>query len=467
MTAKVIVNDSIIEREMERGKRERSRVVAIVTATKPDFYKQASIVQSAEKLGVPHFVIHTGQHYDEILGRGLQEFRIDEKIACNLNIRGDLLQKTHELIEKLGWFGRELGKKYPGVEVLPIVHGDTLVAGIAPIAWLFSRRAKVAQNEAGLRSMSPLVMKGGRSMTQDPARFISQQWRGKWFIQRDEPFPEQWDTFVSAAGAEFLFAPTKLNAEHLEREGYPSDRIWTVGNSIVDAIELKKREKPEKSVFEVYPELERHDDWIRVDIHRRGNLTPRRFKNIIKAVKNLVKRGFNICFIELNGTRQALEQYGLRGQLLKLAEETGKKGNFVFTGVWPEYGHVIEFLESGRCFAELTDSGSMQEELNILKKTICLTCRFSTDRPESVMNRSNILVPPLSADFITSMVEHVFASDTIPKTMRSSPRIYGKNVGDKIVKTLRDLQREGAGAFMWAHERLGFWKEEERGLQYF
>jgi hypothetical protein len=48
------------------------------------------------------------------------------------------MEKASELIIKFGSFGRYCKNNF-GVDfrLLPIVHGDTLVAGIAPLAWVF------------------------------------------------------------------------------------------------------------------------------------------------------------------------------------------------------------------------------------------------------------------------------------------------------------------------------------------
>ena len=48
---------------------------------------------------------------------------------------------------------------------------------------------------------------------------------------REEPFPEQIDTWICSAGTQFFFAPTKLNKDNLVREGYPENFIYVVGNS--------------------------------------------------------------------------------------------------------------------------------------------------------------------------------------------------------------------------------------------
>ena len=80
-------------------------------------------------------------------------------MACNLKIRGDLAEKASDLIIKFAKFGRICKMQFPSVRVLPIVHGDTLVAGIAPLSWAYGLGQKVAQNEAGLRSMAPDAIK--------------------------------------------------------------------------------------------------------------------------------------------------------------------------------------------------------------------------------------------------------------------------------------------------------------------
>lgn len=431
-------------------------IIALTTATKPDFYKQWSLIPAAEKHNIPLFVMNTGQHYDNTLGHGLEEFNIKDKFAINLNIRGDLSQKTSELVTKINWFTNYLKKNYPKKTVLPIVHGDTHAAGIVPLAWMFSTNQKCAQNESGLRSMSPNFKN-----YQNIEQFISDQHHIPWTINRHEPFPEQYDTFTSAAACHYLFSPTKVNTEHLIREGYNQKNIHQVGNSVVDAISFKKKEKQEQSIFDIYPALEREDRWIRVDIHRRANLLPERFKAIMASIIKLVENGYNVNLINMNATSIALENYGLKDKIRQL-EETHK--NFLFTGLWPVYGHVIEFLESGKCFAEFTDSGSMQEELNEITQTLCLTARYNTDRPETIMDtKTNILIPPISGDYIFNFIKHIEKDLDIQKDMQRGKKIYGKNVGEKIIKTIKDTKEH---PFEWAHDAVGLKQESKKQFDF-
>src|SRR5215211_7308775 len=109
------VNNAILTDTFKKAREKDSKVLVIVTGTKPDFYKQAPLVREAIVRDVPMFVIDTGQHYDEVLGFGIKEFRIDKAVACNLQIRGDLMQKASDLLLKFGTFGRMCKRAFPDI----------------------------------------------------------------------------------------------------------------------------------------------------------------------------------------------------------------------------------------------------------------------------------------------------------------------------------------------------------------
>ena len=455
----VFVNNEMIGEVMGRARERKQWVLAFCIGTKPCFYKFWGSIQAADEAGLPYLVIDAGQHYDERLTYGRHEFNFRERVACELGIRGDLALKSAELMVKIRWLGKFLKQRWPEVTVVPVVLGDTILCSMIPPAWMFSRGEKAIQNEAGLRSMAPREMKN--IISSGIESFIEKQFNGEWELMRNEPMPEQYDTYTSAAGSQFLFAPVELNRSHLLREGYSDKNIRVIGGVVSDALELKRRQKPEQSIFDLYPKL-RKGDWLRVDIHRRGNLTPRRFKAIVGAIVKLVEGDRCVNFIEMNATRHALEVYGLKDDLLKLKE----RPNFLYSEVWPQYSHVVEFFESERCYTVLTDSGGVQEEMNLLGKA-CLTCRFNTDRPETVKDaHSNLLVPPTESDFIVKMVNHLYDNPELYRKMCGAPKLYGTNVGRKMIEIVIELMEKGKRPFQWAHEAEGFWQEEEGNLEY-
>lgn len=455
----VFVNNEMIRETMEKARSSKRWVLAFCIGTKPCFYKFFGSIQAAHQAGLPYLVINSGQHYDERLTYGKDEFDYRERIACELGIRGDLAVKSAELMIKIRWLAKFLKQQWPDVTVIPVVLGDTILTSMIPPAWMFSRGEKAIQNEAGLRSMAPREMK--RLVSLPVEEFIEEQFRGPWELMRSEPMPEQYDTFTSAAGSEFLFAPLELNKEHLVREGHREKNIWVIGGVVSDALELKRKQVLEQSIFEIYPKL-KTGHWLRVDIHRRGNLTRRRFQVIVESIVKLVEQGRHVNFIEMNATRHALEVFGLKGDLLRLKD----RANFLYTEVWPRYAHVIEFFQSERCFSVLTDSGGVQEEMNLLGKP-CLTCRFNTDRPETVKEaHSNLLVPPVDSGLVVKTVNHLFENPVLYEKMRNCRNLYGENVGKKMIDIIQGLMEKGARPFQWTHEVQGFWDEEDDSLGY-
>ena len=465
----------LLSKTFNIAKKRSSPILSIVIGTKPDFYKQAPLVVEAIKEKLPVFVIDTGQHFDELVGFGIKEFELQSSVACDLQIRGDLMEKASELIIKFGSFGRYCRNHYGlDSQVLPIVHGDTLVAGIAPLAWVFGMGQKVGQNEAGLRSMSPEIMKNLK-ICEDPARltiekFINAQFEGKWFFAREEPFPEQIDTWICSAGTQYFFAPTRLNKDNLVREGYPEEFIHVVGNSVVDAIDLKRKVVGSKeSIFNIYPKLE-YGEWIRVDIHRRENLTPHRFHSIVNGIVSLVKdTEHKVVLVMLNATKSALGAYQIEEKLQILAKDYPDR--FIITPLWKEYAHVIEFLDSGHCWAELTDSGSMQEELLYFPDVLSLTVRLNTDRPETVFDaKSNVLVPPVNPKWISSIVKEAFnRKEGLGLALKKKKLIYGHpgEVSKSIVRIMKKEFEDGNPNFYpWLHQRINLWKEKQ-GLHYY
>jgi len=451
------INEKILNKAYSNAAKASKKVLVLVIATKPCFYKEWSLMYECNKRNIPFIVLNTGQHFDNLLGYGIKEFNFEEYLAVDFQIRGDLSQKSSEMFVKTRWLAAELKKKYPNVESWIYVNGDTISCAIIPSAWLFSTNYKSVQGEAGLRGMSPESFRKLKEKLKFE-QLVEQQFNGAWFIDRSEPFPEQWDTFVASAGCQYHFAPIALNKENLVREGYKEERIFVTGNTVVDAVNLKKREKSANSIFAQYPKLEK-GEWLRVDIHRRDNLTEHRFKSIINGLLDLVRNGNKVVFVELTASKLALEHYKIRDKLIHLSN-TNK--NFLFTQLWKEYSQVIEFLESKHCWAIYTDSGSMQEEMNELGKP-CLTARFNTDRPETVFEaKSNLLIPPFTSNFVSDNISKVYHEQNLRKKMSKAKKIYGKNVARKTIDILEKLWKNNVSLFTSSHEDLGLWKEKDR-----
>jgi UDP-N-acetylglucosamine 2-epimerase len=240
------INKMILTNAFEHARVLSSRLIAIVIGTKPDFYKQAPLIREAIDNDIPVIVIDIGQHFDDLVGLGKKELSVNDHVACSLKIRGDLVEKASDLLTKFAKFGRICKMQFPSVSVMSIVHGDTLVAGIAPLARAFGLGQKDAQNEAGLRSMAPVAIKdrqvNSEPSDQDIESFADCQFNRKWFLASEEQYPEQIvHTWICFAHTQYFFAPTELNKNNLIREGYPEDSTeYAVYEAMNLMLELRK-----------------------------------------------------------------------------------------------------------------------------------------------------------------------------------------------------------------------------------
>jgi UDP-N-acetylglucosamine 2-epimerase (non-hydrolysing) len=235
----------------------------------------------------------------------------------------------------------------------------------------------------------------------------------------------------------------ELDREFMLSEGFPADRIFVVGNSVVDATAEAVERIDQSTIFDRYPPLA-EGNFVRFCIHRRENcVSERRFRSIYGALKTLVEAGRTVLLINMNQTKLALERFGLQADVEDLART---HRNFVFTEVWPEYGDVVAAMSRAAVCA--TDSGSMQEEMNALGVP-CVTLRFGSDRSESAIAGGNLIAPPVDPKLIASMIEYAWDNEE----MRRAPKLYGEAVSEKCIDAVEGVLAEGE-VFRTEEERL-------------
>jgi len=416
----------------------------VMIATKPDIIKQAPIFLELKKRGEYVLLCHTGQHYDYNLSGGLiEEFGIDPDF--NLNISGPLHQKTAQIIQRLGDFFAQM--KELGKIVVPYVHGDTLTAMAASNAAFANEYASV-HVEAGIRTLTPkrFIFEEILEHFDWDTYYQKLQVRENWELGSIEPYPEQFNTRCAEPASGLHCASVELDREFMLGEGFNDDRIKVVGNSVYDATKLVEEKAKDSKIFEEYPLLA-DGDFIRFCIHRRENTSNKeRFMAIFGAMKQMIEAGEKILFISLFQTESAIDNFGLRDEIKRLVAE---HENFIYSGVWPFYSDVIAVMKRAACCA--TDSGSMQEEMNILGVP-CVTLRFGSDRPESILAGANVIAPPIDSDLIVKIIKGAVNNEA----MKSIPNLYGENVSEKIVdEVLKVLEKDGE-LFRFEQKRLNF-----------
>ncbi|MBQ3637699.1 MAG: UDP-N-acetylglucosamine 2-epimerase (non-hydrolyzing) [Clostridia bacterium] len=306
--------------------------VMLVFGTRPEAIKMCPLVNELKtRKGLETVVCVTGQHR-QMLDQVLATFSVVPDYDLSImKEKQTLFDITTGILEKIRGV---LETEKPDVV---LVHGDTSTTFVTALA-CFYLQIPVGHVEAGLRTYNLY-----------------------------SPYPEEFNRQAVSILAKYNFAPTRLAADNLIREGKDPKSIYITGNTVIDAMR--------STVTEDYthPEL----DWVGdkklifITAHRRENLGEPMHR-MFRAIRRVLDEHPDLRAvypIHMNpAVRQAANE-----------ELNGCEGI-----------HIIEPIEvfdchnfEARCHLCLTDSGGIQEECPSYGKPV-LVMRDTTERPEGV-----------------------------------------------------------------------------------
>ncbi|NNF12640.1 MAG: UDP-N-acetylglucosamine 2-epimerase (non-hydrolyzing) [Gemmatimonadetes bacterium] len=315
----------------------RSKILLVVGA-RPNFMKIAPILRELDERSWAHSVLlHTGQHYDADMSQtffedlGIREPDIHLGVGSGPHgwQTGQILTQIEEVLSDGAWD-------------LVVVVGDvnsTLAATLAAA----KLNIPVAHVEAGLRS-------GDRAM------------------------PEEVNRVVTDTLAALCLTPSRDGDSNLLAEGVPRERIHFVGNVMIDT--LVRSLEQVRAAPRPFPALE-PGKYALVTLHRPSNVDERgQLQEIVDALEEIAG-DVRVVFPVHPRTAQALDAFGIEFQRVQALEPLG-------------YRHMLALQADAGLI--LTDSGGIQEESTVLGVP-CLTLRDSTERPITVDEGTNTLVP--------------------------------------------------------------------------
>ncbi|HLB35912.1 MAG TPA: UDP-N-acetylglucosamine 2-epimerase (non-hydrolyzing) [Gemmatimonadales bacterium] len=328
---------------MARGASEpAARLLISVVGARPNFMKVAPIVRALRDCGhIAHQVVHTGQHYDPSMSADFFRDLDLPRPLCNLEVgSGSHAQQTALVMQRLEPVLRETRP------AMVLVYGDvnsTLAAALVAA----KLGIPVAHVEAGLRS-------------------------------RDRAMPEEINRVLTDRLADSLLAPSRDAVENLLREGTEPERIYFVGNVMIDTLvsgleSARARNLPQR--YGVEPE-----GYGVVTLHRPGNVDdPARLTQLCRALIEL-GRDLPLLFPVHPRTRARLPDAAWTGHGARVRALDPLS-----------YLDMLGLIASAALV--ITDSGGLQEETTYLG-TPCLTIRPTTERPITCTEGTNRLVAP-------------------------------------------------------------------------
>jgi len=317
-----------------------NKTIIHVVGARPNYMKIAPIMEALRPVsGIRQLLINTGQHYDEAMAKGfIRELRLPVPDRdLEVGSASHAVQTATVMIR----FEEVCLAERPDLIVVVGDVNSTMAAALVGA----KLRIPVAHVEAGLRSF-------------------------------DLEMPEEINRIVTDRVADLLLTPSRDGDDNLRREGVPDEKIFLVGNIMIDTL---FRHLPVATFDRVSARINaKEKQYAVMTLHRPSNVDElETFRGILDAVTT-IGRDMPVVFPVHPRTRQRIAEFGLTNavEALTLTEPLG----------------YIDFLSlTSHARLVLTDSGGLQEESTALGIP-CLTLRENTERPVTVTHGTNTVV---------------------------------------------------------------------------
>jgi len=316
--------------------------ITIIAGARPNFMKIAPIIhvlneKKAKGEDIGYRLVHTGQHYDKKMS---DDFFSQLKIPppdINLHCGGG--SQAEQTAQIMVAFERDLLEN--PCDLILVVGDVTSTLACAIVGKKCN--TKVAHVEGGIRS-------GDMSM------------------------PEEINRIVTDSISDYFFTTTDKANDNLIQGGVSRDRIFLVGNTMIDTLLAQMPDFVPPQLPETQKIIE--GKYLVLTLHRPSNVDdPEKLKKLLEIIDNSTG-GVAICFPAHPRTKKMLEQLQIQLHHMVMLEPLG----------YLEFNYLVQHSKG-----VITDSGGITEEASVMNIP-CLTLRNSTERPETVEKGTNVLI---------------------------------------------------------------------------
>ncbi len=338
--------------------------ILCIVGARPNLMKMAPLLRAlaAEPGLPPAMLLHTGQHYDHALNGQLFADLALPVPDINLEVgSGSHAVQTAEIMKR---FEPVLDQHRPCCVVVVGDVNSTIACGLVAA----KKDVPVVHVEAGLRSF-------------------------------DRGMPEEINRVLTDQISDLLYTTERSAHANLAREGIPAERIEFVGNLMIDSLMAAlPKAVPVARILHaagvMMPEVAPGRYGV-VTLHRPSNVDRAEDLGAIVDILNRVSAIAPLIWPIHPRTQAKLEQFGLANRLASdRIVRLPPQGYLEMVGLMKDAAFV------------LTDSGGIQEETTALGVP-CLTLRDNTERPITVEQGTNTLVPRDEAVVLAAVREIV------------------------------------------------------------
>jgi UDP-N-acetylglucosamine 2-epimerase (non-hydrolysing) len=360
-------------------------LIDLIAGARPNFMKIAPIIDAIKQAqqegkNIQFRLVHTGQHYDKKMSGDFFEQLGIPTPDVNLEAGGGTqAEQTAAIMVR---YEQLLMQKKPD---LTLVVGDVTSTMACAIS-AQKMHVKVAHVEAGIRS-------------------------GDWTM------PEEINRLVTDSITNYFFTTTEVANQTLRQSGVAEDRIFWVGNTMIDTL---LKHKPRFKQPEIWGTAGlTAGKYIVMTLHRPANVDEEsNLKYLIEEIIHHTK-GLPLIFPVHPRTAKVLQGLGINAPQLHLVEPMG----------YLEFNYLVQHAK-----AVITDSGGITEETTVMGVP-CMTLRNSTERPETVDVGTNELLG-VDPKAVGPAMEKLFSGNW---KKGSIPPLWDGGTSSRIVEVLLKL----------------------------
>lgn len=359
--------------------------ITLIAGARPNFMKIAPIIHAikkAQKTGknIEYRLVHTGQHYDKKMSETFFEQLNIPEPDVNLNCGGgsQAEQTAAIMIE----FEKELTNNPTN---LVLVVGD-VTSTMACAITAKKLHTKVAHVEAGIRS-------------------------------HDISMPEEINRMVTDSITDYFFTTSELANENLRKAGIPNERIFFVGNVMIDTLRANENRFKKPIFFDKTGLIP--GNYFVLTMHRPANVDEASKLEQMMSEITTNTEGIPIVFPIHPRTKKIFNELGISLKNLKIVEPMG----------YLEFNYLVKNSKG-----VITDSGGITEETTVMGIP-CITLRDNTERPETITIGTNELIgtdPKKVKPALQKLLQGNWKKGGIP------PKWDGK-AAERVIEVIREL----------------------------